>query len=118
MNEVKIPKKLIEAALPLDAINTAAAHEKLPGIGPHPRGLHQWWARRPLTAARAVLFAQMVNDPGYERNLQRGVNKEAAFLERKRLFDIIERLVQWENTNNEEILAEARAEIRKSWQET
>jgi putative DNA methylase len=56
-------KKLIEVALPLDAINKAAAYEKMPGIGPHPRGLHLWWARRPLAVARAVLFAQMVDDP-------------------------------------------------------
>ena len=60
---MKIKKKLIEVALPLDAINTAAAYEKMPGIGPHPRGLHLWWARRPLAAARAVIFAQMVDDP-------------------------------------------------------
>ena len=117
MNDVKIPKKLIETALPLDAINAASAREKSIRHG-HPSTLHLWWARRPLAAARAVLFAQMVNDPGYERNLQRGVNKEAAALERKRLFGIIERLVLWENTNNEEVLAEARAEVRKSWQET
>lgn len=117
MNEVKIPKKLIETALPLDAINAAAAREKSIRHG-HPSTLHLWWARRPLAAARAVLFAQMVNDPGYERNLQRGVNKEAAALERKRIFDIIERLVLWENTNNEDVLAEARAEVKKSWQET
>ncbi len=56
-------KKLIEVALPLDAINKAAAHEKQPGLGAHPRGLHLWWARRPLAAARAVIFAQMVDDP-------------------------------------------------------
>ncbi len=56
-------KKLIEVALPLEAINKASAHEKMPGIGPHPRGLHLWWARRPLAAARAVIFAQMVDDP-------------------------------------------------------
>lgn len=118
MNEVKIPKKLIETALPLDAINNACRVEKQPFTSRHPRSMHIWWARRPLAAARAVLFAQMVNDPGYERNLQRGVNKEAAALERKRLFDIIERLVLWENTNNEDVLEEARAEIRKSWQET
>jgi putative DNA methylase len=58
-----VRKKLIEVALPLDAINKAAAYEKMPGIGPHPRGLHLWWARRPLAAARAVIFAQMVDDP-------------------------------------------------------
>src|SRR5437762_7114324 len=58
-----LPKKLIEVALPLDAINKASAHEKQPGIGAHPRGLHLWWARRPLAAARAVIFSQMVDDP-------------------------------------------------------
>ena len=61
-----VRKKLIEVALPLEAINKAAAYEKMPGIGPHPRGLHLWWARRPLAAARAVIFSQMVDDPsGY-----------------------------------------------------
>jgi putative DNA methylase len=64
------------------------------------------------------LFAQLVNDPGYERSLQRGVNKEQAARERERLFGIIEKLVQWENTNNEAVLSEARAEIWKSWRET
>ncbi|OGJ86105.1 MAG: hypothetical protein A2268_02710 [Candidatus Raymondbacteria bacterium RifOxyA12_full_50_37] len=57
MNTIKSPRKLIEVALPLDAINEAAAYEKMPGIGAHPRGLHLWWARRPLAAARAVIFA-------------------------------------------------------------
>lgn len=118
MTTVKTPKKLIEVALPLDAINAAAAYEKLPGIGSHPRGLHQWWARRPLTAARAFIFAQMVNDPGYERQLGRGVNKERAALARDRLLSLVERLAQWQNTNNEEVLEEAREEIWKSWRET
>jgi len=114
---VKSPKKLIEVALPLDAINAAAAREKSIRHG-HPSTLHLWWARRPLAAARAVLFAQLVNDPGYERHLQRGVNKEQAALERDRLFKIIEKLVLWENTNNEEVLEEARKEIWTSWRET
>ncbi|HBP5386012.1 DUF1156 domain-containing protein [Pseudomonas aeruginosa] len=114
---IKTPKKLIEVALPLDAINAAAAREKSIRHG-HPSTLHLWWARRPLAAARAVIFAQMVNDPGYERHLGRGVNKEKATAERERLFKIIEELVQWENTNNEEVLARARAEIWKSWRET
>ncbi len=117
MTPLKTPKKLIEVALPLDAINVAAAREKSIRHG-HPSTLHLWWARRPLAAARAVIFAQMVNDPGYERHLGRGVNKEKAAIERERLFKIIEDLVQWENTNNEEVLARAREEIWKSWRET
>lgn len=118
MIPIKTPKKLIEVALPLDDINVACAYEKMPGIGAHPRGIHLWWARRPLAAARAVLFAQMVNDPGYERNLGRGVNKEKAKTERERLFKLIRGLVKWENTNNLALLAEAREEIEKSWRET
>ncbi|HXF07271.1 MAG TPA: DUF1156 domain-containing protein [Candidatus Acidoferrales bacterium] len=117
MTPIKAPKKLIEVALPLDAINEAAAREKSIRHG-HPSTLHLWWARRPLAAARAVLFAQMVNDPGYERHLGRGVNKQKAAAERERLFKIIEDLVQWENTNNEEVLERAREEIWKSWRET
>ena len=117
MHSIKTPKKLIEVALPLDAINAAAAREKSIRHG-HPSTLHLWWARRPLAAARAVIFAQMVNDPGYERQYQRGMNKEAAARERERLFGIIEDLVKWENTTNEDVLERARAEIRKSWQET
>jgi len=116
-NPIRTPKKLIEVALPLDAINVAAAREKSIRHG-HPSTLHLWWARRPLAAARAVIFAQMVNDPGYERHLGRGVNKEKAAIERERLFKIIEDLVQWENTNNEDVLARAREEIWKSWRET
>ncbi len=117
MTEIKSPKKLIEVALPLDDINIAAAKEKSIRHG-HPSTLHLWWARRPLAAARAVIFAQMVNDPGYERNLGRGMNKERAAAERERLFKIIKDLVQWENTNNEQVLQAARDEIWKSWRET
>lgn len=119
MHPIKTPKKLIEVALPLDDINAAAAREKSIRHG-HPSTLHLWWARRPLAAARAVLFAQMVNDPGYEtgKGFTRGVNKKEATRERERLFDIIRELVKWENTNNEAVLERARAEIRKSWEET
>ena len=119
MYPIKTPKKLIEVALPLDAINVAAAREKSIRHG-HPSTLHLWWARRPLAAARAVIFAQMVNDPGYQQGggFKYGVNKEKAALERERLFKIIEDLVLWENTNNEEVLAQARAEIVRSWRET
>src|ERR1700722_5197975 len=103
---IKSPRKLIEVALPLDVINAACAAEKKPGIGAHPRGLHLWWARRPLTAARAVIFAQVVNDPGYQQGggFKYGKNKKDAAIERKRLFKIIEDLVLWKNTTNEEVL--------------
>lgn len=119
MATIKAPKKLIEVALPLDAINLAAANEKSIRHG-HPSTLHLWWARRPLAAARAVVFAQMVNDPGYQQGggFRYGVNKEKATLERERLFKIIEDLVRWENTNNPQVLERARAEIRRSWRET
>lgn len=118
MTQIKSPKKLIEVALPLDDINAACAHEKMPGIGPHPRGIHLWWARRPLAAARAVLFAQLVNDPGYQREIGYGVNKREAEVKREKLFQIIRDLVKWENTNNEEVLNRAREAIWESWRET
>lgn len=105
-------KKLIEVALPLEAINKASAYEKLPGIGPHPRGLHLWWARRPLTACRAVLFASLVDDPSALP--EQFPTLEDQEHERERLFKIIEELVLWENTTNEEVLDRARAEIMRS----
>lgn len=114
---IKAPKKLIEVALPLDDINVAAAREKSIRHG-HPSTLHLWWARRPLAAARAVLFAQLVNDPGGERGWYAGKTKAQADLERERLFDIIRDLVKWENTNNEAVLERAREAIRPSWRET
>lgn len=114
---IKSPKKLIEVALPLDDINAAAAREKSIRHG-HPSTLHLWWARRPLAAARAVLFAQLVNDPGYQRELGYGVNKKEAEIKREKLFQIIRDLVKWENTNNEEVLARARGAIFESWRET
>lgn len=117
--QIRSPRKLIEVALPLDDINEAATREKSIRHG-HPSTLHLWWARRPLAAARAVLFAQLVNDPGYEtgRGFTRGVNKKDAARERERLFGIIRDLVKWENTNNEDVLKVAREEIHKSWRET
>lgn len=159
---VKTRKKLIEVALPLEAINTASAREKSIRHG-HPSTLHLWWARRPLAAARAVIFSQMVDDPSEyvdellaestltlqaESELEqrrvlwekrRSAREEAelegdatvpeagspptleecaADLERQRLFTLIEELVQWENTTNEQVLERARAEIWKSWQRT
>jgi len=106
-------KKLIEVALPLEAINKAAAYEKMPGIGPHPRGIHLWWARRPLAAARAVIFAQMVDDPSSHPDLFKTERDQKK--ERGRLFKIIEELVLWENTTNEAVLQKARDAIWESW---
>ena len=148
---MKIKKKLIEVALPLDAINTASAREKSIRHG-HPSTLHLWWARRPLAAARAVIFAQMVDDPSEyadvllsdtkkrraaERELKKRVaahvakrslahddaiaeaqptlEEVIAEQERDRLFAIIEELVLWENTTNEEVLEPAWREIWQSW---
>ena len=105
-------RKLIEVALPLDAINAASRREKSIRHG-HPSTLHLWWARRPLAAARAVIFAQMVDDPAADPD--RFPAKEAQEQERERLFGILKRLVKWENTNNEEVLSEARGEIVRSW---
>jgi putative DNA methylase len=110
-------KKLIEVALPLEAINKASALEKgNPFLRGHPRNLHQWWARRPLASARAVIFAQIVDDPS--AHLDKFPTKEAQEKERQRLFRLIEELVQWENTTNETVLAQARDEIWKSWRAT
>ena len=108
-------KKLIEVALPLDAINAAAAREKSIRHG-HPSTLHLWWARRPLAAARAVIFAQMVDDPGSRPEFFPTEQEQER--ERRRLFELIEELVKWENTTNEELLQRARAEIRASWRRT
>ncbi len=108
-------KKLIEVALPLDAINSASRREKSIRHG-HPSTLHLWWARRPLAAARAVIFAQMVDDPS--TNPEQFPTKESQERERDRLFGILERLVQWENTTNEDLLSEARDEILQSWRRT
>lgn len=110
-------KKLIEVALPLEAISVASAYEKMPGIGPHPRGIHVWWSRKPLPACRAVLFASLVCDPD-------SPDAPAAFVSacrelplneqspldtpRQRLFKFIERLIQWKNASDEKILSDAR----------
>jgi len=118
VSPIKTPKKLIEVALPLDAINAAAVRENYIYKG-NPSAIHKWWAQRPLAAARSVIFAQMVNDPGYQQGggFRYGVNKEKAQIERERLFKIIGDLVQWESIDNEEVLERARVEIRRSWRE-
>ena len=104
--------KLIEVALPLAAINAEAAREKSIRHG-HPSTLHLWWARRPLAAARAVIWASLVDDPSGDESLT-PAEQEA---ERQRLFKILERLVVWENSNNPGVLAEARAEIDRCFPE-
>src|SRR2546430_1065415 len=104
-------KKLIEVALPLKAINEASAREKSIRHG-HPSTLHLWWARRPLAACRAVLFASLVDDPSsHPEEFPTEADQEK---ERLRLFGIIEELVKWENTTDERVLGPAREEIRKS----
>ena len=108
-------RKLIEVAIPLEAINAASAREKSIRHG-HPSTLHLWWARRPLAACRAVLFAQLVDDPSSHPD--EFPTAEAVDEERKRLFKIIEDLVVWENSTNEAVLERARAEIRKSCGDT
>jgi putative DNA methylase len=104
-------KKLIEVALPLDAINREAAREKSIRHG-HPSTLHLWWARRPLAACRAVLFASLVDDPSSHPD--KFPTEEAQEVERQRLFRIIEEMVKWENTTNENVMGAARNEILKS----
>ena len=119
---VKSPKKLIEVALPLDAINVEAAREKSIRHG-HPSTLHLWWARRPLAAARAVIFAQLVNDPASLWEFQNpgqtpSIQQRGGFTQRRDyLFKLISEFVTWENSGNEEILKRARKEIRDSWRE-
>ena len=104
-------KKLIEVSLPLEAINAAASREKSIRHG-HPSTLHLYWARRPLAAARAVLFSQLVDDPSVHPEEFPTVEEQDA--ERARLHALIEDLVVWENSNNEALLEQARKEIRKS----
>ena len=104
-------KKLIEVALPLEAINAASAREKSIRHG-HPSTLHLWWARRPLAAARAVIWASLVDDPS--SHPEQFPTEEEQNIERQRLFKILEDLVVWENSNNQKVLEAAKAEIMKS----
>lgn len=104
-------KKLIEVALPLDKINSESAREKSIRHG-HPSTLHLWWARRPLAAARAVIWSSLVDDPS--SHPEEFPTEEAQNAERERLFNILEKLVVWENSNNPDVLDAAKREIMKS----
>jgi putative DNA methylase len=105
-------KKLIEVALPLPEINDASAYDKMPGIGPHPKGIHHWWARLPLPTARAVLFASVVTDPSDDPAWKdKGEREQDA--ERERLFGIIRRMMQKKLHEHPEVYAEAQAEMLK-----
>src|SRR4051794_19340562 len=104
-------KKLIEVALPLEAINTASAREKSIRHG-HPSTLHLWWARRPLATCRAVLFASLIDDPSEHPELF--PTEQEQDNERERLFRLIEQFVDWKNIHHEKLLAEVKAEIEKA----
>ncbi|HEY8414662.1 MAG TPA: DUF1156 domain-containing protein, partial [Thermaerobacter sp.] len=104
-------KKLIEVALPLPEINDASAYDKMPGIEPHPKGIHHWWARLPLPVARAVLFASVVDDPS--SHPERFPTEEDQARERERLFGIIRKMMQKQLHKHPEVYAEARAEMLK-----
>lgn len=104
-------KKLIEVALPLAEINDASAYDKMPGIGPHPKGIHHWWARLPLPAARAMLFSSVIDDPS--EHPERYPTLEAQDLERSRLFALIRRLMQKKLHEHPEIYQEARNEMER-----
>ncbi len=104
-------KKLIEVALPLPEINDASAYDKMPGIGPHPKGIHHWWARLPLPTARAILFASVVDDP--EAHPEKWPTEDAQNVERERLFGIIRRMMAKRLHDHPEVYEEAHTEMLK-----
>jgi putative DNA methylase len=104
-------KKLIEVSLPLPEINDASSYDKMPGIGPHPKGIHHWWARLPLPTARAVLFASVVDDPGAHPEIFS--TEEAQNAERERLFGILRQLMEKRLHEALEVYAKAQAEMLK-----
>lgn len=120
-----MPRKLIEVALPLDAINQQSAREKSIRKG-HPSTLHLWWSRKPTATARAVLFSQLVDDPSerYEEFLEaaraageadpESAAERAVEAERRRLFTLITRMVNWDNIGDEHLMREVKEEIRRS----
>ena len=103
-------KKLIEVALPLEAINAESAREKSIRHG-HPSTLHLWWSRKPTATARGVIWASLVDDPSSHPELFPTEQEQER--ERQRLHSLLARLVKWENSNDEDLLNEARAEIKK-----
>src|SRR2546427_5346771 len=106
-----VRKKLIEVALPLPEINDASAFDKRPGIGPHPKGIHHWWARLPLPTARAMLFASVVDDPS--AHPEQWPTEEAQDVERERLFEIVRRMMEKKLHDHPQVYAEARKEMLK-----
>ena len=109
MKEMTPQKKLVEVALPLPEINDASAYDKMPGIGPHPKGIHHWWARLPLPTARAILFASVVDDPASRP--EKWPTEEAQNRERERLFDILRRMMQKKLHQHPEVYEEALQEM-------
>lgn len=110
------PRKLIETVIPLPEINDASAYDKMPGIGPHPKGIHHWWARLPLPCARAILFASVVDDPADVEGFEELPETEQKRLlgEREKLFDLIKRLLRKKPHDNKDGFREAREVIRKA----
>src|SRR5437660_10244416 len=106
-------KKLIEVALPLDVVNDASAYDKMPGIGPHPKGIHHWWARLPLPTARAILFASLVDDPSSDPTFAQE-SEDVQERERERLFGIIREMLQKKIHEHPEVFRKAYAEIERS----
>ncbi|MGE5571724.1 MAG: DUF1156 domain-containing protein [Bacteroidota bacterium] len=106
---IQSKRKLIEVAIPLPEINDASAYDKMPGIGPHPKGIHHWWARLPLPTARAILFASVVDDPS--AHPEKFPTEEAQNAERERLFGIIHLMMQKQLHRHPQVYAEARAEM-------
>ena len=112
MNPAFPSKKLIEVALPLPEINDASAYDKMPGIGPHPKGIHHWWARLPLPTARAVLFASVVTDPS-DDSAWKDKSEDEQDAERERLFDVIRRMMGKKLHAHPKVYAEAQVEMLK-----
>src|SRR4026207_1378690 len=100
--------KLIEVALPLPEINDASSYDKMPGIGPHPKGIHHWWARLPLPTARALLFASVIDDPS--AHPEEWPTEEAQNAERERLFGVLRRMMAKKLHEHPEVYVEARTE--------